>query len=205
MEPEGDLRRRILLCTHPALRRKAATVKRMDRKLQRTLDEMVEIMLAAPGLGLAAPQIGEPIRCCVLVTPEESTRRLVNPRIVKRQGRVVAPEGCLSLPTLQGMVPRARKIQVKALDENMKPDVFEAEGLYARAIQHELNHLDGVLFMDRAQEGSLAWQVPDEQEEDGVRLEPTSEEEVLEVFARLAKEREKGGERSLASGLLRDA
>ena len=193
MEQDQDLRRRILLCTHPALRRKGTTVKRMDRKVRRILDEMVEIMLAAPGLGLAAPQIGEPIRCCVLVTPEEGPRKLVNPRIVKRQGRVVAPEGCLSLPTLQGMVRRAGKIQVKALDENMKPDVFEAEEVYARAIQHELDHLDGVLFIDRAQEGSLAWQVPDEKEEDGVRLEPTSEEQVLEVFARLAKDREKGG------------
>ncbi len=193
MERDEGLRRRILLCTHPALRKKATTVRRMDKDLRRLLDEMVDIMLAAPGLGLAAPQIGEPVRCCVVATPEEETRKLINPRVIKRQGRVTAPEGCLSFPTLQGMVCRARKIEVRALDENMKPDVFPAEGLYARAIQHELDHLDGVVFMDRVADGKLAWQVPDEEEEDGVRLEPTTAEEVLEVFARLEKERAKGG------------
>ncbi len=193
MERDASLRRRILLCTHPALRRKATTVRRMDKTIRLLLAELVDVMLAAPGLGLAAPQIGEGIRCCVVMTPDEEPRKLVNPRIVKRQGRMTGPEGCLSLPTLQGMVTRARKIEVRALDENMKPDVFPAEELYARAIQHELDHLDGVLFIDRAQEDSLTWQVPDEEEEDGVRLEPTTEEEVLRVFARLEKEREKGG------------
>jgi peptide deformylase len=190
-ETKDNLRGRILLCTHPVLRRKAATVRRADRKLQRLLDEMGEIMLAAPGLGLAAPQVGESVRCCVVLTPEGEVRKLVNPRIISRRGREVAPEGCLSLPTLQGLVPRARKVQVRALDENMKPDVLDAEELYARAIQHELDHLDGLLVLDRAREGSLAWQIPDEEAEDGVRLEPTTEPEVLAVFARLAEEREK--------------
>ncbi|MBM3499071.1 MAG: peptide deformylase [Armatimonadetes bacterium] len=182
--------RKILLCTHPILRKKAQTVQRADRALRRLLDEMVDTMQAAPGLGLAAPQVGEGLRCCVVAVPEEGgARKLVNPRIVKRQGRVVDPEGCLSLPTLQGLVPRARKITVKALDERMRPDCFDAEGLYARAIQHELDHLDGILFTDRVLDGELAWQVPDDTDEDGYRLEPATIEEVMEIFARLAKER----------------
>jgi peptide deformylase len=188
-QAQEQLRRRILLCTNPILRRKATPARRADRELRRLLDEMADVMLAAPGLGLAAPQIGASLRCVVVAMPDDTVRKLVNPRIVKRRDRVVGPEGCLSLPTLQAQVPRARKIQVKALDENMKPDVFETEGIWARAIQHELDHLDGILFIDRAREGTLAWQVPDENEEDGYRLELTALDEVMEVFARLAQER----------------
>jgi len=194
METEQPNVRRILLCTNPILRKKAQTVRRADKALRRLLEELVDTMEAAPGLGLAAPQVGEPLRCCVVATPDEGpARKLVNPRIVARQGRVINPEGCLSLPTLQGLVARARKVTVKALDERMRPDMFEAEGLYARAVQHELDHLDGVLFIDRVIDGELAWQVPDDTEEDGVRLEPATVEEALEVFARLAKERGEEG------------
>lgn len=182
--------RRILLCTHPILRRKAQTVKRVDRALRKLLDEMVETMQAAPGLGLAAPQVGESLRCCVVATPDDgAVRKLINPRITSRQGKVTGAEGCLSFPTLQGLVQRAQKVTVKALDERMRPQTFEAEGLYARAIQHELDHLDGVLFIDRVLDGQLAWQVPDDNEEDGYRLEPVTVEEALEFFSRLAEER----------------
>ncbi|MGQ9732666.1 MAG: peptide deformylase [Candidatus Zipacnadales bacterium] len=182
--------RKILLCTHPVLRKKARPVKRSDKALRDLLDEMVATMEAAPGLGLAAPQVGESLRCCVVALPDGTgARKLVNPRIVARKGRVVQPEGCLSLPTLQGLVPRARTITVRALDERMRPDVFEAEGLYARAIQHELDHLDGVLFIDRVIDGELAWQVLDENEENGYRLEPTTKDEVMQFFTRLARER----------------
>lgn len=182
--------RKILLCTDPILRRKATTVKRIDTNIRRLLDEMVEAMQAAPGLGLAAPQVGEPIRCVVLATPDEGVRKLVNPRIIGRNGMVVGPEGCLSLPTLQAQVSRAREITVKGLDERMRPETFAAEGIYARAIQHELDHLNGVLFIDQAIDDTLVWQVPDEDAEDGYRLEPTTEEEALRVFERLAKQRE---------------
>jgi peptide deformylase len=194
METEERNVRKILLCTNPILRRKAQTVQRADKSLRRLLDEMVETMEAAPGLGLAAPQVGESLRCCVVAAPDDGpARKLVNPRIVAREGRVTDPEGCLSLPTLQGLVQRARKVTVKALDERMRPDTFEAEGVFARAIQHELDHLDGVLFIDRVIDGELAWQVPDDTEEDGIRLEPVTVEEALEVFARLAKERGEEG------------
>lgn len=183
-------KRKILLCTHPALRRRAAAVKRMDRELRRLLDEMVEAMQAAPGLGLAAPQVGESIRCAVVATPDEGVRKLVNPRIVRRTGKVVGPEGCLSLPTLQARVSRAREIAVKTLDERMRSETFVAEGLYARAIQHELDHLNGVLFIDRALDDTLAWQVPDDEADDGYRLEPTTTEDALRIFERLEKEQD---------------
>lgn len=190
MEKPKSPKRKILLCTHPALRRKATSVKRMDRDLHRLLDEMVETMEAAPGLGLAAPQVGESIRCAVVATPDEGARKLINPRIVRRKDRAVGPEGCLSLPTLQARVLRAQEIAVKALDERMRPDTFVAEGLYARAIQHELDHLNGVLFIDRALDDTLAWQVPDDDAEDGYRLEPTTIEDAMRIFERLQKEQD---------------
>lgn len=186
--------RKILLCTHPSLRKKAATVKRVDKDVRALLDELVEAMDAAPGIGLAAPQVGESIRCCVVQTPEDGpVRKLVNPKILSRQGRIHGPEGCLSLPTLQGQVERAETITVKALDARGRPSTFEAGGLYARCIQHELDHLDGVLFIDRVLEDTLTWQVPDEDDEDGYRLEPTTPEEALKVFERLANDREAEG------------
>ena len=121
MENPKRSTRKILLCTHPVLRRKATTVKRMDKAIRRLLDEMVETMQAAPGLGLAAPQVGESLRCAVVAAPDEEVRKLVNPRIVARADKIVGPEGCLSLPTLQARVPRAREITVRALDEKMRP------------------------------------------------------------------------------------
>ena len=188
--------RKILLCTHPSLRNKAATVKRVDKDIRTLLDEMVEAMHAAPGIGLAATQVGETIRCCVVETPDEDTppRKLVNPRIMDREGSECGTEGCLSLPTLQGQVERATKITVKALDDRGRPETFEAEGIYARCIQHELDHLDGVMFIDRIVPDSLAWQVPDEEEEDDMRLEPTTPEEALEIFARIQAQRDAEGE-----------
>lgn len=191
MEKPKSSKRKILICTHPALRRKATAVKRVDRNLRRLLDEMVETMQAAPGLGLAAPQVGESVRCAVVVTPDEEVRKLINPRIVRRKDEVVGPEGCLSLPTLQARVSRAREIAVKALDERMRPDTFVAEGIYARAIQHELDHLNGVLFIDRALDHTLSWQVPDDDAEDGYRLEPTTVEDALRIFERLAAEQDR--------------
>jgi peptide deformylase len=188
MENPKRATRKILLCTHPVLRRKATTVKRMDKAIRRLLDEMVETMQAAPGLGLAAPQVGESIRCAVVAAPDEEVRKLVNPRIVARADKVLGPEGCLSLPTLQAQVPRAREITVKALDEKMRPHTFAVEGLYARAIQHELDHLNGVLFIDRALDDTLAWQVPDDEIEDGYRLEATTVEDAMRIFERLANE-----------------
>jgi peptide deformylase len=191
MDKPKPAMRKILLCTHPVLRRKAAAIKRVDRDIRRLLDEMVETMQAAPGLGLAAPQVGESIRCAVVATPDDGVRRLINPRIVRREGEVVGPEGCLSLPTLQARVPRAREITIKALNERMRPDTFVAEGLYARAIQHELDHLNGVLFIDHAVDDTLAWQVPDDDAEDGYRLEVTTIDDAMRVFERLEREQDR--------------
>ena len=187
--------RKILLCTHPSLRRKAQTVKRVDKDIRTLLDEMVEAMHAAPGIGLALTQVGESIRCCVVETPDEDTppRKLVNPRVMDREGMQCGPEGCLSLPTLQGDVERAEKITVKALDERGRPDTFEAEGIYARCIQHEIDHLDGIMFIDRIIPETLCWQVPDDEEEDGVRHEETTVEDALAIFARIQKERDAEG------------
>jgi len=192
--------RTILVCGHPILRKRALAVRRADRQTRGLIEDMLACMEEAPGLGLAAPQVGESLRIVVaapqddeildadLTSDPDEPYRLLNPRIVARHGSEVGVEGCLSLPKLQGRVPRALQVTVKALDERLRPVTIQAEGLLARVLQHELDHLDGLLLVDRAEEGSLAWSVPDESEEDGHRLEPASKEEVLEAFRRMLRD-----------------
>ena len=192
--------RPILVCGHPLLRRRAAAVRRADRPVRTLIDDMLVSMEEAPGLGLAAPQVGESLRIVVLAPQEDEILdadltsgadepyRLLNPRIVARSGSELGSEGCLSLPKLQGKVHRAYEVTVKALDERLRPVTIRAEGLLARVLQHEIDHLDGLLLVDRAEEGTLAWSVPDESEEDGHRLEPASREEVLEAFRRVLRD-----------------
>jgi peptide deformylase len=129
------------------------------------------------------------MRCIVVreQTEEEEERvyRIVNPRVRGRGGEQEGQEGCLSLPTLHGEVRRAEWVVVSGLDENGEPIKLEAEGLLARCLLHEIDHLDGVLFTDRAEPGTLHWMIPDEKEEDGYRAEPTSLEEITAAFDRL--------------------
>jgi peptide deformylase len=183
--------RKILLCTDPILRRKAERVRRIDDGIRQLLDEMVETMIAAPGIGLAAPQVGESKRCIVARDradcEEERIYRIVNPRIQKRKGEQWAYEGCLSLPTLQAEVCRPQEVVVTGLDENGEPVRVEAEGLLARCLLHEVDHLDGVLFMDRAEPDSIGWMIPDESEEDGYRLENATIPEVMAAFERMQR------------------
>lgn len=114
-------------------------------------------MRAAQGVGLAAPQVGELVRVCVVEVardgeaPERAV--LVNPEIIDRDGRAVAEEGCLSIPGVYAPVGRATWIRVRALNEKGKRVEFEARDLFARAIQHEVDHLDGILFIDRVEGG----------------------------------------------------
>jgi peptide deformylase len=183
--------RDILLCGDPVLRKKAERVREVDDGLRRLLDDMVETMLDAPGIGLAAPQVGEGLRCIVVRDTaddeEPRTYKIVNPRLRARAGEQQAFEGCLSLPTLHGEVCRPQRVIVTGLDENGDPVKLEAEGLLARCLLHEIDHLDGVLSLDRAVPGSLSWMIPDDREEDGYRLEPASLEEVMAAFERLRR------------------
>lgn len=188
--------REILYCGHPVLRRKAKRIREVDDALLELIEDMTQTMIEAPGVGLAAPQVGESIRLIVVRADDEEdseVHALLNPRIISRQGKDTAVEGCLSLPTLWGEVTRAARVVAEGTTPDGRTVQIEAEDLLARALQHEIDHLEGILFLDRADRDSLAWRVPDEKEEGGYRLDPTTAEEVSERFNRLQKQREERG------------
>ena len=131
------------------LRRKADKVDKVDKALARLLDDMVETMYAANGIGLAGPQIGVSRRILV-VDAGDGPIQLVNPRIVDQNGRSLGTEGCLSIPEIYGEVERWSDIVVKGLDAEGQNVVYEASGLLSVVFQHEIDHLDGRLFTDLA-------------------------------------------------------
>jgi peptide deformylase len=141
--------RSILTFDHPVLREKAKKVPRVDASVQRLIDDLAETMLAAPGAGLAANQIGVPLRVFVVKGDDNQIWGLVNPEIVKSEGTQVGYEGCLSYPGWVGEVARYETVVVKGRNRRGKEVRIKAEGFTARAFQHELDHLDGVLFTDR--------------------------------------------------------
>jgi peptide deformylase len=140
----------------PVLHQKTGRVESIDVTFRRLIDDMVETMHAAPGVGLAANQIGVPLQVAVidLSMQEEAVRRhpllvIINPEILSLEGAVIEEEGCLSIPEYTEKVKRAQKVKVRALDREGKLFEIEAEGLLAKALQHEIDHLNGVLFIDR--------------------------------------------------------
>jgi len=141
--------RPILVLGHGVLRQKAKRISQIDKPIQRLIDDMIETMRAAPGVGLAAPQIGVPLRLAVIEVDEKVTV-IINPEILKSSGEHELDEGCLSVPGFWGQVVRAEKVSIKALDRSGKEQrIRDAEGLYAQALQHEIDHLDGRLYIDR--------------------------------------------------------
>lgn len=150
--------RRILDHTHPALREKCAPVERVTKEVRELIRDLKETMRAAPGVGLAAPQVGVLQQIIVYDTGQEGERgALVNPRVVKQEGEETGPEGCLSIPGLQGDVSRAARVVVVGLNEHNRQVKVRAEGFLARVLQHEIDHLSGVLFIDRALPETLRW------------------------------------------------
>jgi peptide deformylase len=141
--------RPILTFEHPVLHQKARKVARVDTSVQRLLDDLTETMLDAPGAGLAANQVGVPLRVCVVKGDENQIWGLVNPEIVKFSGSQVGYEGCLSKPGWVGEVERHEAVTVKGLNRHGKQVRIKSTGFTARAFQHELDHLDGILFTDR--------------------------------------------------------
>jgi len=136
------------------LKEKARPVTRFDPELQRLIDDMFETMYAAPGLGLAAPQIGLSLRLFVydLHDGDDQPRRtgvLINPEFVSKSGRQTGEEGCLSVADYRTQVTRANQVAVRGLDRNGTEVNVKGEGLMARLLQHEMDHLDGTLFVDR--------------------------------------------------------
>jgi peptide deformylase len=144
--------RTILTFDDPILREKTKRVTRIDSSILRLLDDLAETMLAAPGAGLAAPQIGVSLRVCVVKGDENQIHQLVNPEVVKGQGVQVGWEGCLSYPGWVGVVPRFETVVVKGRNRKGKEVRIKSTGFTARAFQHEVDHLDGILFIDRLTE-----------------------------------------------------
>ncbi len=155
--------RPILHENEPVLRQKARKVRDFGPSLQELIDDMVETMRAAPGIGLAAPQIGVPLQAAVIELPKEEEAEesqdpyrgklivICNPEIVKSWGEEEGQEGCLSLPEYVGEVKRAARVVVKARNRRGKEIRIRAEGLMARVLQHEIDHLRGNLFVDRVE------------------------------------------------------
>jgi peptide deformylase len=132
---------------------KSVKVKRVDRSIQKLIDDMIETMRDAEGIGLAAPQIGVLLRVVVCEYADDETEELhqtvlINPEIINKEGEWMAEEGCLSIPGYVGTVPRAVKVTVKGKDRNGKDVKIKTDGALAHIVQHETDHLDGVLYID---------------------------------------------------------
>lgn len=140
------------------LRRRAKSVGRVTAEMQRLIDQMIDAMREAKGVGLAAPQVGVSKRVFVAEV-EERIHVLIDPQIVKKDGEEVSSEGCLSIPGIVADVPRALRVTVKAKNRRGRGITLSAEGLLARVIQHELDHLDGILFLDRVVDRSTIREV----------------------------------------------
>jgi peptide deformylase len=147
------MRRPILTYGTPTLRQKTAPVRDVNGTLQALIDDMVETMYAAPGVGLAANQVGRLERLFVANPSDDRDPSqllvVVNPELVEAEGEIVSEEGCLSVPEFRDDVRRARRVLLRGLDRHGGPLEIETEGLLARIFQHEVDHLNGVLFVDR--------------------------------------------------------
>ena len=159
---------KVLVAGDPLLRQVCKPVDRIDKKLQRFLKDMADTMYAEDGVGLAAPQVGVLKRVVVIdVGDELGLLELINPVITKREGSVVSGEGCLSVPDFEGEVERAESVECEFTDRTGQRMVLNASGLLAVCIQHELDHLDGILFVDKAQ--SLSRKEKKDTPQDAVR------------------------------------
>ncbi len=132
----------------PVLRQKTKKVRKIDASLQKLIDDMIETMDAAPGVGLAANQVGVSLRLCVIRVPGEEAITLVNPEVIRRSGTRQCEEGCLSLPGYKGVIPRSEKVVVKGLNRDGRPIRYHATDLFAEIIEHETDHLNGILYFD---------------------------------------------------------
>lgn len=137
----------------PVLRQKAKRVRTTDSSIQKLVSDMLETMHADAGrVGLAAPQVGISLRVLVIGIPEEEDIVLINPEIVKRKGERLIDEGCLSVPGYFGQVKRAESITAKGRDQNGKEIRIKAEGLLAQVLEHEIDHLNGILYFDHLED-----------------------------------------------------
>jgi peptide deformylase len=138
----------IRVVPEPVLREKAKRVKNIDGSIRKLAGDMIETMHAAPGVGLAAPQVGVPLQVIVIGMPGEKEIILINPEIVRKSGERLVTEGCLSVPGYFGEIKRAQRVTAKGRNLSGKEIRIKAEELMAQALEHEIDHLNGVLYID---------------------------------------------------------
>jgi peptide deformylase len=157
------------VCVLPdhVLRQKAKKVTNIDSSVQRLIDDMIDTMRAVSGVGLAAPQVGVPLRVAVIEVPGEEVITLINPEIVKRQGERLIGEACLSVPGYQGELKRSVWVKVKAQDRQGRNIRIKGEELLAQALEHEIDHLNGILYVDHVDSDRLS-KSPSEASEGGL-------------------------------------
>ncbi len=141
------------------LREKAKKVTLFNESLQNLVEDMIDTMRYANGVGLAANQVGVLLRVVVIEIPEEEVRVLINPEIIKVEGERTVDEGCLSIPGYRGELTRSVKVRVKALDREGKALRIRAEGLLAQALEHEIDHINGILYIDHLSSHEHLWKL----------------------------------------------
>ena len=160
--------RKICCLPEAVLRQKAKKVPKVDASIRRLIGDMLETMIQVEGVGLAAPQVGISLRVAVLQMPEEEPIAIVNPKVVKRAGERLVMEGCLSVPGYQGEIKRSVSVIVKGLDQQGKEIRIKATGLMAQALEHEIDHLNGMLYVDRIDDEAKLYKI--EPEKDKIEL-----------------------------------
>ena len=150
---------KIIKFPNPFLRKKAKAVKNFTPAIARLIDDMIETMHSAPGVGLAAPQVHKSLRV-IVADPGTGPLALVNPKILEKSGSQTFTEGCLCLPGVEAPVERASHVKVKALDRDGEEFVITADGFLATILQHEIDHLEGIVFIDRVASPTLIKYVP---------------------------------------------
>jgi peptide deformylase len=148
---------------NPLLAKKAKALRKVDSEVKKLIKNMLETMYGAPGVGLAAPQVGKLVRLIVLDIGEGPIA-LINPKITSKQGKQIRVEGCLSLPGIEATVERANSVSVTGLNEKGEKVTYEAEGLLATVFQHEIDHLEGIVCTDRVSDPSMIKHVAFEKE-----------------------------------------
>ena len=172
--------RDIVVVEDKRLRTKCPRVPKVDDSVRQLIDDMVDTMRVAPGIGLAAPQVGILLRV-IVAEVDENLHVIVNPEIVRAEGEQVGDEGCLSIPGYIGEVSRAMKVVVKGKNRNGKEVRIKAEGLLARCLQHEIDHVDGILFTERMADPSKLRKVEPKELEAAAEAAGETTEELVGV------------------------
>ncbi len=149
----------------PVLRQKAKRITKIDDSIQKLIDDMIDTLRADPNrAGLAAPQVGVLLRVAVIELPEQELITLINPEIIKKEGERIVQEGCLSVPGYFGEIKRAVTVKVKAKNRDGKQFRLKAQGLLAQALEQEIEHLDGILYIDHLESPEKLFEAVQEQE-----------------------------------------